>query len=51
MWTKMAIVKTASNGWFSKKFKASRAGTWLARSWGSSNYLGSNCLSDYVDVR
>ncbi|TDC62512.1 hypothetical protein E1200_25495 [Actinomadura sp. GC306] len=50
-WTKMAITKTASNGWFSKKFKASKDGTWLARYWGSNTYIGSNTPSDYVDVR
>lgn len=50
-WTKMAITKTAKNGWFNKKFKASKDGTWLARYWGSSTYLDSNYLADYVDVR
>ncbi|TDC44528.1 hypothetical protein E1281_33650 [Actinomadura sp. KC345] len=50
-WTKKAITKTARNGWFSRKFKASRDGTWLARYWGSGTYIGSNHPSDYVDVR
>ncbi|MBB4771649.1 hypothetical protein [Actinomadura livida] len=50
-WTKMAITKTATNGWFNKKFKASQDGTWLARYWGSSTYVGSNQPADYVDVR
>ncbi|MFB4304786.1 hypothetical protein [Actinomadura sp. GTD37] len=50
-WTKMAITKTASNGWFKKTFKASKDGTWLARYWESSGYLGSNTPSDYVDVK
>ncbi|NVI92537.1 hypothetical protein [Actinomadura sp. BRA 177] len=50
-WTKMAITKTASNGWFKKTFTASKDGTWLARYWGSGTYIGSNAPSDYVDVR
>jgi hypothetical protein len=50
-WTKMAITKTASNGWFKKTFRASQDGTWLARYWESAGYLGSNYPSDYVDVK
>ncbi|WP_067802871.1 hypothetical protein [Actinomadura formosensis] len=50
-WTKMAVAKTASNGWFKKTFTAYKDGTWLARYWESSGYLGSNAPSDYVDVR
>ncbi|QKG23569.1 hypothetical protein [Actinomadura verrucosospora] len=50
-WTQMAVVKTASNGWFSKVFKASKDGTWMASYNGSANYFASNKPSDYVDVR
>ncbi|MEV4670848.1 hypothetical protein AB0K34_04265 [Actinomadura sp. NPDC049382] len=46
----MAVVKTASNGWFSKTFKASEDGTWTAVYKGSSTYLASNKPTDYVDV-
>ncbi|MFA1540351.1 hypothetical protein [Actinomadura monticuli] len=49
-WTKMAITKTGSDGWFKKTFTASQDGTWLARYWESAGYLGSNAPSDYVDV-
>ncbi|MEU6746934.1 hypothetical protein ABZ914_12005 [Spirillospora sp. NPDC046719] len=50
-WTQMAVVKTASNGWFSKTFKASQDGTWMASYNGSANYLASDKPTDYVDVR
>ncbi|MFB4299759.1 hypothetical protein [Actinomadura sp. NTSP31] len=50
-WTQVAVVKTASNGWFSKNFTASKDGTWMAAYTGSANYLASNKPSDYVDVR
>ncbi|MFF0517432.1 hypothetical protein ACFYTC_01900 [Actinomadura nitritigenes] len=50
-WTQVAVVKTASSGWFSKTFKASKDGTWMAAYKGSSVYLASNKPTDYVDVR
>jgi hypothetical protein len=50
-WTQMAVVKTASNGWFSKTFKASQDGTWMASYNGSANYLASDKPTDYVDVQ
>ncbi|MEV4001292.1 hypothetical protein [Actinomadura sp. NPDC049753] len=50
-WTGVAVVKTASNGWFSKKVTASRDGYWTAVYQGSSGYLPSNQPADYVDVR
>ncbi|GAA0267836.1 hypothetical protein GCM10009527_075140 [Actinomadura nitritigenes] len=50
-WTQMAVVKTASSGWFGKTFKASKDGTWMAAYKGSSTYLASNKPTDYVDVR
>ncbi|HEU5026361.1 MAG TPA: hypothetical protein VFV01_15695 [Spirillospora sp.] len=50
-WSQVAVVKTASNGWFSKTFKASQDGTWMASYNGSANYFASNKPSDYVDVR
>ncbi|MER6816952.1 hypothetical protein ABT299_47505 [Spirillospora sp. NPDC000708] len=50
-WSQVAVVKTASNGWFSKNFKASKDGTWMASYNGSANYIASNKPSDYVDVR
>jgi hypothetical protein len=50
-WTKMAITKTGSDGWFEKTFKASQDGTWPARYWESAGYLDSNTPSDYVDVK
>ncbi|MEU8798307.1 hypothetical protein [Spirillospora sp. NPDC048819] len=49
-WTWMGAAKTASNGWFSRRFKASQDGTWLARYWGNATYAGSNLPTDYVDV-
>ncbi|MFB4300542.1 hypothetical protein [Actinomadura sp. NTSP31] len=51
IWTQVAVVKTASSGWFSKTFKASQDGTWMAAYKGSSAYLASNKPTDYVDVR
>ncbi|WP_141579528.1 hypothetical protein [Actinomadura sp. WMMA1423] len=50
-WTGVAVVKTASNGWFGKRFKASKDGYWTAVYKGSSAYLRSNQPADYVDVR
>ncbi|MWA01510.1 hypothetical protein F8568_014200 [Actinomadura sp. LD22] len=50
-WTQVATVKTASNGWFSKTFKASQDGTWRASYNGSAAYLASNKPTDYVDVQ
>jgi hypothetical protein len=50
-WTQMATVKTASNGWFSKTFKATQDGTWRAAYNGSAAYLASNKPTDYVDVQ
>ncbi|MEU8309407.1 hypothetical protein AB0C84_38155 [Actinomadura sp. NPDC048955] len=50
-WTGVAVVRTASNGWFSKKFKASKDGYWTAVYKGGSGYLRSNQPADYVDVR
>ncbi|MEU9017046.1 hypothetical protein [Actinomadura sp. NPDC048394] len=50
-WTQVAVVKTASNGWFSKNFTAAKDGTWMASYNGGANYFASNKPSDYVDVR
>ncbi|WP_433243324.1 hypothetical protein [Actinomadura nitritigenes] len=50
-WTQVAVVKTASNGWFSKTFKATQDGTWRASYNGSAAYLASNKPTDYVDVQ
>ncbi|QKG23568.1 hypothetical protein [Actinomadura verrucosospora] len=50
-WAQVAVVKTASNGWFSKAFKASKDGTWMASYNGSASYLASDKPTDYVDVR
>ncbi|MEU9867083.1 hypothetical protein AB0C87_04450 [Actinomadura sp. NPDC048021] len=50
-WTGVAVVRTASNGWFGKKFKASKDGYWTAVYKGGSTYLRSNQPADYVDVR
>ncbi|GAA2119925.1 hypothetical protein [Actinomadura napierensis] len=50
-WTQMAVVKTASNGWFSKNFTASKDGTWMAAYTGSANYFASDKPTDYVDVQ
>ncbi|KAB2369596.1 hypothetical protein F9B16_36670 [Actinomadura montaniterrae] len=50
-WSQVAVVKTASSGWFSKTFKASKDGTWMASYNGSANYLASNKPTDYVDVK
>ncbi|MGI5324765.1 hypothetical protein [Actinomadura nitritigenes] len=50
-WTQVAVVKTASNGWFSKTFKAAQDGTWRASYNGSAAYLASNKPTDFVDVQ
>ncbi|HEU5026362.1 MAG TPA: hypothetical protein VFV01_15700 [Spirillospora sp.] len=50
-WSQVAVVKTASTGWFSKTFKASQDGTWMASYNGSAGYLASNKPTDYVDVQ
>lgn len=50
-WSQVAVVKTASNGWFSKNFKATQDGTWMASYNGGANYLASDKPTDYVDVR
>lgn len=50
-WSYMGVAGSDRYGKWSKGFKASRDGTWMAKYKGSDTYLPATSASDYVDVR
>ncbi|SEG90016.1 hypothetical protein SAMN04489712_12514 [Thermomonospora echinospora] len=50
-WTKAGTVTTGKKGWFSKRFKATRSGSWRVSYTGNTAYLPTLSTIDQVDVR